>query len=246
MDGLRVGRSIRALRIRRAWRQADLADAAQCSRSVVSRLERGEIAGTTVGVAEAICRALGADLDIRVRWQSEALDRLLDEAHAGIVDRFVTLLRVAGWQSAVEVTFSEYGERGSIDVLAWYPARRALLVTEVKSIIPDAQATLLPLDRKARLAAKVGRSRGWDSLSVSRVLVVRDGSTNRRRVAALDAMFRAALPLRGAAFRAWLRSPSGSVAALVFLPDAPQKSTRRTPTSWQRVNRPSSRSNRAQ
>ena len=243
MESLKVGRSIRALRIRRGWRQSDLADAARCSRSVVSRVERGEVTGTALGTVEAICRVLGADLDLRVRWHGEGLDRLLDEAHAGIVERFIHLLRATGWESAVEVTFNEYGERGSIDVLGWHAARRALLVGEVKSIIPDAQATLLPLDRKSRLAAKVGRGRGWDPVSVSRVLVVRDGSTNRRRVGRLDAMFGAALPVRGAAFRAWLRSPSGSVAALIFLPDAPQKSTRRARIGWQRVNRPSHRSN---
>jgi transcriptional regulator with XRE-family HTH domain len=235
---LKVGRSIRALRVRRGWRQSDLAQAAGCSRSVISRVERGELSGTTMGAVEAICRALGADLDVRVRWHGEALDRLLDEAHAGIVERFVRRLRSAGWESAVEVTFSEYGERGSVDVLGWHPVERALLVGEVKSVIPDAQATLLPLDRKGRLGAKIGRGRGWDAVSVSRVLIVRDGSTNRRRVADLDATFRAALPVRGAAFRAWLRSPTGPVAALVFLPDAPQKSTRRTRPGWQRVNRP--------
>jgi hypothetical protein len=44
--------------------------------------------------------------------------------------------------------------------------------------------TLLPLERKARLGAKIGRSRGWEIENISKLLVVADGSTNRARVAA--------------------------------------------------------------
>lgn len=238
MDALRVGRSIRAIRIRLGWRQADLAEASSVSRSAISRIERGLIDGSTVAALHAICAALGADLDLRVRWHGEGLDRLLDQAHAGIVDRFVALLRAAGWVVAVEATFNEYGERGSVDVLGWRPPTRALLIAEIKSIVADAQGTLMPLDRKARLGTRIGRSRGWDPASVSRVLVVRDGSTNRRRVAELDGTFGASFPMRGRAFARWLRNPSGSVSALVFLPDSLQKSTRRGSGSWHRVNRP--------
>jgi transcriptional regulator with XRE-family HTH domain len=241
MDTVRLGRSIRALRLRHGWRQADLASAAGVSRPVVSRMERGELRRSSIGSIESVCRALDADLDIRVRWHGEGLDRLLDQVHAGIVDRFVRFMRAAGWEVAVEVTFNEYGDRGSIDVLCWQVARRALLVGEIKSVVADAQGTLSPLDRKARLGAKIGRSRGWDPLTVSRVLVVRDGSTNRRRVDDLAATFDAVLPDRAIAFRKWIRDPVGSVAALVFFPDAPQKSTRRDGSGWQRVSRPRSR-----
>jgi transcriptional regulator with XRE-family HTH domain len=238
MERLRIGRSIRALRIRLAQRQSDAAEKAGVSRSVVSRIERGEISSTTLESLEAVCAAIGADLDVRVRWRGEGLDRLMDEAHAGIVERFVRDLREAGWGTALEVTFNEYGERGSVDAVGWHPATRSLLISEVKSVIPDAQATLMPLDRKARLGMKIGRSQGWDPTSVSRVLVVRDGSTNRRRVELLSATFDAAFRVRGAEFRRWLRAPGGSIAALVFLPDSPQRSTRRSATGQQRVNRP--------
>jgi len=240
MDTLRLGRSIRALRLRHGWRQADLASAAGISRPVVSRIERGELIRSSVDSIESVCRALDADLDIRVRWRGEGLDRLLDQVHAGMVDRFVRFMRAAGWEVAVEVTFNEFGDRGSIDVLCWHLPRRALLIGEVKSVVADAQGTLSPLDRKARLGAKIGRSRGWDSLTVSRVLVVRDGSTNRRRVDDLAATFDAALPVRSIAFGKWVRDPVGVVAALVFFPDAPQKSTRRGGSGWRRVSRPRS------
>jgi hypothetical protein len=55
-------------------------------------------------------------LDVRVRWRGEGLDRLLDEGHATVVDRLVALLESLGWQTWLEVTFNDYGDRGSIDV----------------------------------------------------------------------------------------------------------------------------------
>lgn len=246
MDALRVGRSIRALRIRRGWRQSDLAAGSGVARSVVSRLELGALASTRLESVESVCAALGADLDVRVRWHGEGLDRLLDQAHAGLVERFVDLVRRAGWEVAVEVTFNVYGDRGSVDVLGWHAATRSLLVGEIKSVVADAQGTLAPLDRKIRHAARIGQSRDWDPTTVSSVLVVHDGSTNRRRIGDLASTFGATLPARGVEFRRWLRAPSGSIAALIFLPDAPQKGTRRASASWQRVAWPRSRAEGSQ
>jgi hypothetical protein len=205
---------------------------------VISRIELGVIGSTHLQSVLSVCAALGADLDVRVRWQGEGLDRLLDQAHAGLVERFVDMLRGAGWQVAVEATFNVFGERGSVDVLGWQAPTRSLLIGEIKSVVADAQGTLAPLDRKVRNGARIGQGRGWDPASISSALVVRDGSTNRRRIADLGSTFGAALPVRGTELRRWLRAPSGSIAALIFLPDAPQKGTRRRTGSWQRVNRP--------
>lgn len=207
------------------------------SRSFVSKVECGRISHSDLGRLEAVCRALGAELDVRVRWRGEGLDRLLDEAHAGLVDRTVQALRADGWECALEVTFNDYGDRGAIDILAWHAADRALLVVEVKSVVPDAQATLAPLDRKVRVARKLARERGWDASTVSRLLVVAEGTTNRRRVARFSALFDAALPQRGVTIRSWLEQPRMPIAGLLFLPDSPPGGTRRTATGRQRVHR---------
>ena len=237
-DPLRIGRSLRAIRTRLGLRQVDVALRAGVSRSFVSSLERGQSRATDVGRIEAVCRALGADLDVRVRWRGEGLDRLLDEGHAAVVDRMVALLGSMGWQTWLEVTFNDYGDRGSIDVFGWYPESRSLLIVEVKSVVPDAQGTLARLDRKTRVAPKVARERGLDPVSVSRLLVVGDTSTNRRRVARFEALFGAALPDRGWAVRGWLSKPSGSISGLLFLPDSTAGGTRRRMAGRSRVNRP--------
>ena len=123
------------------------------SATQVGRIERGESRRLPADTFDRVAQAAGASLDLALRWKGEALDRLLDEDHARLVELVVLKLKSLGWDVAVEVSFSRFGERGSIDVLAFHPARRALLVTEVKSVTPDMQAMLGGLDRKGRLGS---------------------------------------------------------------------------------------------
>jgi len=235
VDVVRVGRSLRAIRIRRAWRQSDAASAARLSRSQYARIERGELRGIPLADIEAACVALGAELDVRVRWHGEGLDRLLDSAHARLVELIVQMLSRLGWETGVEVSFNRYGERGAIDILGWQPAARALLVVEVKSVVPDAQATLSAHDRKARLAQDIGHARGWDADVVGRLLVIADSSTSRRRVLELASTFEVAYPDRAVAVRRWLRHPDRAFAGLLFLSDSRGPGVRRRSTARERV-----------
>ncbi len=99
---------------------------------MVSRLERGRIAAMAVGSVREIAQALDAEVLLVVRWRGGELDRLLDEGHATLVGRAVEILQSLGWETRSEVSYSVYGERGSIDVLAWHAPTRTLLVVEVK------------------------------------------------------------------------------------------------------------------
>ena len=129
-------------------------------------------------------------------------------------------LRATGWDVAVEVSFALGGERGSIDVLAWHPVRRALVVIEVKSVTPDVQAMLYGIDRKARLGPDIARARGWDVRTAARLLVVWDTRTNRRRIEAHASSIRAALPAGTREVLAWLRDPvSAPPAGIWFVTD---------------------------
>lgn len=228
MDLVRFGRGVRALRIRRRMRQKDLAEEAGVSRSIVGRIEIGRFEAVPIGKVDKVTAALGAIADLKVNWNGEALDRLLDRAHAALVDAVVQRLRALGWEVAAEVTFWIRGERGSVDILAWHPRSRIVLVIEVKSIVPDIQGMLASLDRKARLAIEIARGRGWSPLGVGRLLVVGENRTSRRRIDAHAATFVAEYPHRGAAVRAWLRAPVIEVPlrGLWFLPNAHSVSTR--------------------
>jgi hypothetical protein len=176
---------------------------------MVSRLERGRIETMSVGRIRSIARALDAEVLLVIRWRGGELDRLVDEAHATLVGRTVEILRAFGWETRTEVTYSIYGERGSIDVLAWHAATRTLLVVEVKSELTSVEETLRIHDAKLRLAPKIAAERfGWHASGSARVLVLPELSTARRRVARHGAVLNDAYPMRGHAMRSWLIEPT--------------------------------------
>jgi transcriptional regulator with XRE-family HTH domain len=123
-----VPRSIRALRLRKGWSQAELAERSGVSQEAVSRMERGALAGMTIARVDQIAMALGVSVAVQVRWQGEQLDRLVDAAHAALQQEVAELLIGLGWLIRVEVSFNHYGDRGRVDLLAFHPLLRVLLV----------------------------------------------------------------------------------------------------------------------
>jgi transcriptional regulator with XRE-family HTH domain len=233
VDSVRLGRVIRALRIRRRWRQIDLARRAGVSQSLIARVERGHADRIALATLERIVSALGARLNLRVDWNGEAADRLLDADHAALVDTVISVLRADGWEPVPEVTFAIDGERGSIDILGWHPWTRTLLVVEVKSVVADVQATISVFDRKQRLGARIGRLRGWDAARVAAVLVLAEGTTNRRRIALHAGTFASRFPLGSRAIRRFLHDPGwldGPVGGLWFLSPSTGATARRRAT----------------
>jgi len=97
---------------------------------------------------------------------------------------------------------------------------------EVKSVVPDVQATLAGIDRKGRLARQVAHERGWPAGPVSRILVLPNDRTARRRVDAFAATFGRAFPARSVAIRHWLRDPIDPIAGILFVSGADQAGAR--------------------
>lgn len=218
MDEAAIGRVVRALRHRVAWRQQDVAARAGVSQDAVSLLERGQMDRLSLRLVRRIARALDAEIVVSVRWRGGELDRLMDEGHAALVEAAVRILERYGWAPAPEVSFSVYGERGSIDVLAWHAESRTLLVIEVKTAVVSVEETLRRHDAKTRLAARIALERfGWDARAVGRILVLPDASTPRRHTARHGATFAKAYPARGREVSAWLRRPVGALAGLLFM-----------------------------
>src|SRR5262245_40210248 len=141
----RLGRALRALRHRARLTQAQLGAMAGVSRTVVMRVEHGWIDNVRVGTIDSLFSALDAKGVMTPAWRGAALDRLLDEGHARLMARVIDVLTRAGWECQSEVTFSHFGERGSIDILAWHPPTRTLLVTEIKTELGSLEATLRAL-----------------------------------------------------------------------------------------------------
>ena len=218
MDDQRIGRSLRAIRHQKGWRQIDVARKARLSQAIVSRAEAGEIGQLTLATLRKLATAIGAEAFVRIRWRGADLDRLIDEGHATLVGAVVELLTSVGWVVHTEVSFSVYGERGSIDVAAWHEATRTLLVIEVKTELVSIEETIRILDVKVRLAPQVVAERfGWQPLVRSHLLVLPARSTQRRQVARHAAVLGPAFPVRGQEMKRWLSSPDHSVGGLLFV-----------------------------
>ncbi len=217
MDDARFGRLIRLLRQRRGWRQVDLAARSRVGISVVARIEAGRLGPMRIGTLREVTSAFGLSFDPALRGLGADLDRLLDEKHAVLLGTCSNWLARTGWLLSAEVSYSEYGERGSIDLLAWHEAHRSLLVIEVKTELASLEATLRKLDEKTRLARTIGRRQGWDAEFVGRLLVLPEDRTQRRQVDRHRPILDLAFPLRGRAVQAWCRGPTGPMSGLIFL-----------------------------
>jgi transcriptional regulator with XRE-family HTH domain len=203
----RLGRLARMLRVRQHLTQVALAARAGVGRRAVSLLANGRADGLRLREVEAIVGTLGGRLDMRLLWNGPELDRLLDAAHAALGASVKRRLERWGWLVRVEVSYSHFGERGRIDLLAFHPATRTLLVIELKSELVDVQALLGSLDVKTRLASRVAGRFGWSPRVVVPAIVFLEHSATRKRLARLDSLFDQ-FDLRGREALSWLRRAS--------------------------------------
>ena len=167
------------------------------------------------------CAAVvGVDLDLTVRGDRARFDRILDERHAALQARWAAFLRANAWQTWAERSFSHFGERGRVDILAWHGATRTLAVVEIKTELADSQELLGGLDTKTRLGHVLARELGLPApLRLVPVLIFAESMTTRRRISRLAPLFER-FDLRGRAAQAWLRRPTGAPGGLLIFSSA--------------------------
>lgn len=207
------------LRVRQRLTQVALAARAGVSRRAVSMLELGRARSLPLGTIEAIAHGLGVRLDLRLLWNGAELDRWLDEGHAALGAAVKRRLERWGWLVRVEVSYSRYGERGRIDLLAFHAVTGILLVIELKTELVDVQALLGALDVKARLASEICARFGWNPRRVVPAIAFSEDRTTRNRLQRVAGLFDR-YALRGRAAWVWLRRPgtdSAPTGVLVFV-----------------------------
>ncbi len=240
MNSKRLADAHRALRRRLQLTQREVAGAAHISRNKVSFIENQRLGRLMLPEVERSFAVLDASLAITVNWRGAGVDRLLDEGHATLVGVVAEMLRKHGWEVEIEVTFAEFGDRGSIDILAWHPNAHALLIVEIKTEIGSMDGLLRPLDVKVRLAPKLAHDRfGWTGASaVGRLVVLPENRAARRTAERQSRVLDTALPDRSWAVRRWLARPIGNLAGLWFLTSAQTVGTKSNPSAVRRVRRP--------
>src|SRR3954462_11204160 len=183
MDDQRVGAALRAVRIRRGWTQRDLASRCDLSSSAVSLIERGHLDTMSMRSLRRVAAALDVRLDLTPRLRTGDVERLLNAGHGALHEVLAAQLEsLPGWIHAPEVSFSVYGERGVIAILAFHEPTGALLVIELKTELVSFEDLLTPMDVRTRLGRKIAAERGWRASSVSCWVVVAETAPNRRRI----------------------------------------------------------------
>jgi transcriptional regulator with XRE-family HTH domain len=245
MDDQRFGMAVRSVRVRQRKRQADVARGARVSRATVSRIERGLAQTLSLETLRRVCATLEMRVELQVRTRGADLDRLMSARHSQLAESVIRTLRRDSpeWQVLPEVSFAIWGERGVIDILAWHPGRRALLVIEVKTEIVDVGEMVGTLDKKRRLGREIAARNGWDPATVSVWAILADGRTNERRIAEFRSTLRAAYPDDGRRMRGWLANPVEAVAAMSIWPATAPGASRQAPT--RRVRRQAARTDSA-
>jgi hypothetical protein len=128
----------------------------------VSRAERGTLVTLTIADADELCRALGATLVFGVEAPILiAGDRQRDAAHSRCVAYVAKRLERDGWLVAREVEIGDIRRPGWIDLLAYHPSTRTLLVIEVKTQVVDVGGLERQLTWYQRHGEMAARRRGW-------------------------------------------------------------------------------------
>ena len=220
MDDLAIGRLFRELRVRLGWPQRVVAAKAGIAQTTYSAIERGAFSRTPIATLRDVAAVLEVRLVLEPRWRGSAVDRVLSSRHARMSEIVSKLLLERGWEIRPEASFSHFGERGVVDILAWHASTRTILIVELKTELVDVNDLLGVTDRRRRLAAVIAAPYGWRPAQVATWVVVAESRTNRRRLSTVRTIVRAALPADGHAMSRWLVRPVGPIAALSFLTDS--------------------------
>lgn len=235
MDDTGIGRLLRALRLRLRWRQVDVSERAGISRAQYSEIERGHFDRVPLGTLRKVATVLEVRLPFEPSWRGGRIERVISGRHAAMAERLTAMLVAAGWDVRPEASFNNFGERGVVDLVAWHPRHRTLLLIEIKTELVDPSGLLAATDRRRRLANIIARDSGWKPGVVAQWVVIADGRTNQRRVAEHRALLRAAFPADGRSIAGWLADPTKPLDALWFLPDVADRSTGRAARGPNRV-----------
>ena len=194
---LATAAAIRSLRLALGWSQRELARRAGSSQTTVSAVELGTRPALTFAAASSLLRAMGARLVVSVDapFLGDRV-RQRDVGHVRLGASTIERLRRSGWDVRTEVEVGGDRSRGWIDILAFHPASRVVLVIELKTEIHDLgqiERSLGWYEREARVAAARFR---WRPECVVGVLFLLATEANDARTAANRTAIDLGFPLR--------------------------------------------------
>jgi transcriptional regulator with XRE-family HTH domain len=206
--GAALGAHIRETRQLIGWTQRELACRARTSQSTVSRIEAG---GAGVVDLETIGRLLVAlglrpsiELDLRHlgdrRRQADAVHAVVNGFGARMLERW-------SWLTASEVRLGDGVPIGWVDLMAFRPADRALVVDETKTEIHDVGGMQRSIALYQREAWAAAAAMGWTPSRVEVLVLALDSAAVARQLAASRDLVTRAFPGDVERLSAWLQHP---------------------------------------
>lgn len=149
------------------WTKTDLAERTGISRQMIAAVESAQ-ANPSLDLIAALLDGLDIDLELVGRGPT-AIEgsRSHDAAHAICSAYIQRRLEARGWEVAREVRIEDGRYIGWIDLLAFHPPTRTVLVIEVKTRIDDLGAIERSIDWHARGARRAAQRLGWQPRRVS-------------------------------------------------------------------------------
>jgi transcriptional regulator with XRE-family HTH domain len=151
--------------------QAQLAAAAGISRSMVAGIETERV-NPTLDVVMRIGNALGLEREL-IGTRPVVIDPrpsgVVHSRCSGSVDR---RLRSSGWLTRREVEIVHARSHGWIDILAFHPGRRTLIIVEIKTRLDDLGLAERQLAWYERSAREVAARFGWKPVIIATWLLL--------------------------------------------------------------------------
>jgi transcriptional regulator with XRE-family HTH domain len=177
-----VARAVAEGRHAMGWSRDELAARASVSSGMVSLIEAGGV-NFSCDLAGRLLSTLGVTVDLRYQVpHTETRQR--DVAHIACVAYVRRRLEREGWLVLREVEIVHGRSHGWIDVLAYDPVTRVLLVIEVKTEIHDVGRIERTLAWYGREAWAVAKGLGWQPSVVRTWLLIMATEANDARIKA--------------------------------------------------------------
>ena len=181
------------------------------SQTFVSLVETGKAPSLTVQEAARLCAALGATLVFGLESPRLGESRQRDVVHAICVGYAARRLARAGWVVEREVLAGSVRRPAWIDLLAFHPSARVLLVIEVKTELRDLGELERQLGRYEVEARSLARARGWQARRMLGTVLLLATEVNDARILALRGSTSSAFPVRGRALRELLHGGTDGI-----------------------------------
>lgn len=166
-------RFVRAACAALGWSQRELSRRSGVPQTAISRFVRGRLDAIDLAQLAAIAVAFGA----RIAFTVDApflVDRARqrDRVHATCVAYVARRLRAAGWVVETEVEIAGRYGPGWIDILAFHPPSRRLLVIEIKTEIADLGRIQRTLGWYVHASTAAVHRLGWRPGATTAALIV--------------------------------------------------------------------------